>query len=325
MTRPLCLVTGATGAIGPAVVAAVSATHDVRTLSRQPPAPDLFPVRVAALTGDVADASAVRRAMDGAAAVVHLAALLHIVNPPPSLRGEYERVNVQGTATVLDAAREAGVSRVVLMSTIAVYGCAGRRLLSEASPPAPDTFYGGTKLAAERLALAATQADGAPLATVLRSAAVYGPRIKGNYQRLVLALARRRFVPIGPGDNLRTLVHEADLAAAAALAVSHPAAAGRVYNVTGGAPHPLRDIIAAICDGLGRRPPRWHAPVRPVRAALRAAGLVDARLPRMLDKYLEEVAVDGARMRDELGFTPGFGLLEGWRATIDAMRREGTL
>lgn len=325
MTRPLCLVTGATGAVGAAIVEAVAPTHDVRTLSRRPPAPDLFPVPVTAVTGDVADASAVRRAVEGVDAVVHLAALLHIVNPPPHLRGEYERVNVHGTAAVLDAARQAGVSRVVLMSTIAVYGHAGRRMLTEASPPAPDTFYGETKLAAERLALAAERADGTPLATVLRSAAVYGPRVKGNYQRLVLALSRGRFVPIGPGDNLRTLVHESDLAAAAALAVSDPGAAGRVYNVTDGAPHPLREIITAICDGLGRRPPRWHAPMAPIRVAMRAAGLLDARLPRMLDKYLEEVAVDGSLIQAELGFRPRYGLTEGWRATIDAMRREGTL
>jgi UDP-glucose 4-epimerase len=325
MSRPVCLVTGAAGAIGPGVVAAMARTHDVRTLSRSTPEPDLFRVPVQIFTGDVADPEAVGRASRGADVIVHLAALLHIVDPPPSMRAEYERVNVGGTAAVIDAARAEGVSRVVLLSTIAVYGYEKRTLLNEDSPARPDTFYGETKLAAERVALAARRTDGGPLAAVLRSAAVYGPRVKGNYQRLVHALARRRFVPIGAGENLRTLIFEDDLASATALAANHPAAAGRVYNVSDGTPHPLSEIIRSICGALGRRPPRWHAPVGPVRAALRAASVLNRALPRMLDKYLEEVAVDASRIQAELGYRPQVGLTEGWSATIAEMRRTGLL
>jgi nucleoside-diphosphate-sugar epimerase len=257
--------------------------------------------------------------------VVHLAALLHIVDPAPALRAEYERVNVGGTAAVIDAALAEDVARVVLMSTIAVYGDGTRARLDEESPPHPDTFYGETKLAAERLALTARRHDGRPLATVLRSAAVYGPRVKGNYDRLVRALARRRFIPIGPGENLRTLIFDRDLATATALAATHPAAAGRVYNVSDGTPHPLREIIAAISQALGRPSPRWHAPVVPVRLALRAASVIDRRLPRILDKYLEEVAIDASRIQLELGFRPATTLVDGWRATVDEMRRTGRL
>lgn len=325
MRRPVCLVTGATGAIGPGVVSALAATHDIRTLSRSHPEPGLFFGRVTAFIGDVSDPETVRRAAAGANVIVHLAALLHLVDPPPSMRGEYERINVEGTAAVVAAATSERVSRVVLMSTIAVYGHEAQVRLDEESPTRPATFYGQTKLAAEGIALAARRADGAPLATVLRAAAVYGPRVKGNYQRLVHALDRWRFVPVGRGDNLRTLVFEADLASATALAARHPAAAGRVYNVSDGTPHRLREIIVAICVALGRRPPRLHAPVGPVRAAVRAASLFDRRLPRMLDKYLEEVAVDASRIQAELGFRPKFGLREGWYATVEEMRRRGKL
>jgi len=121
------------------------------------------------------------------------------------------------------------------------------------------------------------------------------------------------------------VVFERDLASAVALASSHPAAAGRVYNVSDGAPHPLREIIAAICAALGRRPPRWQVPIGPVRAMLRAASVIDRRLPRMLDKYLEEIAVDASRITAELGFRPAAGLVEGWTATVAEMRRSGRL
>lgn len=325
MSRPVCLVTGATGAIGPGVVKALSATHDVRTLSRHAPDPAIFSVPVEVFTGDVTDPEAVRRAMHGADRVIHLAALLHIVDPAPGMRAEYEGINVGGTETVIEAAKLEGVARVVVMSTIAVYGYAGARLLDEDSPAAPDTLYGETKLAAERLALLARRSDGQPLTTVLRSAAVYGPRVKGNYQRLVTALARRRFVPIGRGENLRTLIYEDDLAAATAVAALHPAAAGRVYNVSDGAPHPLSGIIDAISLALDRPPPRWHVPVGPVRAALRVASVIDRRVPRMLDKYLEAIAVDASRIGRELGFRAGTGLVDGWGRTIAVMRREGRL
>lgn len=325
MSRPVAVVTGATGAIGPAVVDALSQTYEVRTFSRQPPTTGLFSTPVTPFTGDISDADALRRAARGAEVIVHLAALLHIVNPLPDMRAEYERVNVRGTAAVIDAAFSESVSRVVLMSTIAVYGYSTRTRLDEDSPVHPETFYGETKVSAERVALAAQRSDGRPLATVLRSAAVYGPRVKGNYDRLIRALARGRFVPIGPGDNLRTLIFDRDLAAATALAATHPVAAGRVYNVSDGSPHPLREIIAAICEALGRRPPRWHAPVAPIRLAVNAASVIDRRLPRMLEKYLEEVAVDASRIQVELGFKPATTLEDGWRATVAEMRQTGRL
>jgi nucleoside-diphosphate-sugar epimerase len=306
------------------VVDALGSSFDVRTLSRHLPAAGLFRVPVTPFVGDVCEAAQVRRAAAGVNVIVHLAALLHIVNPPASARPEYERVNLGGTTAVLEAAKAEGVSRVVFLSTIAVYGNQRRGLLNEDSPTHPDTFYAETKLAAEQVALSFRGLDDRPLATVLRAAAVYGPRVKGNYLRLVDALARRRFVPIGAGDNLRTLVFEDDLAAATALAATHADAAGRIYNVTDGQPHQVREIITAICAALGRRPPRWHAPIAPVRAALRAASIVDRRLPSMLDKYLEEVAVDGTRIQRELGFRPQTGLLDGWKATVAEMKRNET-
>jgi UDP-glucose 4-epimerase len=111
------------------------------------------------------------------------------INPLPELREKYESVNIGGTATVVEAAIKAGVKRVVLFSTIAVYGPSDGRVLNEMSPTHPDTFYAQTKRAAEQIVLNARGADGQPLGTVLRLGAVYGSRIKGNYERLTRALA----------------------------------------------------------------------------------------------------------------------------------------
>ena len=168
-----------------------------------------------------------------------MAALLHIANPPPEMREKYVRVNVGGTEAVVDAAIKAGVQRVVLFSTIAVYGASGGRVLDEMSPTCPDTFYGQTKLDAEQVVLKARRADGAPLGTVLRFGAIYGSRIKGNYERLTNALSRNRFIPVGNGLNRRTLIYDKDVGRAVVQVVSHPAAAGRLYNVTDGGFHSI--------------------------------------------------------------------------------------
>ena len=218
-------------------------------------------------------------------------------------------------------------------------------MLNEMSPTHSDTFYAQTKCAAEQIVLNARGADGQPLGTVLRLGAVYGSRIKGNYERLTRALAgnlgnlgtrsqflrklghvprllaklgqapspRFPFIPVGNGLNRRTLVYDKDVGRAAALAVSHPAAAGRVFNVTDGGFHTLNEIIESICSALGGKPPRLSLPVGPIRmmAGLIGKGVntigIKAPVTReTIDKYTEDIAVDGSLIQKELGFIPQY-------------------
>lgn len=329
--NPTCAVTGATGAVGPAVLAALQgAGYRLRVLSRTVPPATPIGEDVMVCRGDVADADAVRELVEGAEVVVHLASKLHVVNPSPAVSEEYHRVNVLGTETVVRAATEACVHRVVVVSSIAVYG-ATSGLVTEDSPPAPNTLYGETKLEAERLTHEFTRADGTPLCTVLRPAAVYGPGLKGNYLRLVQALANKRFVPIGNGTTRRPLIYDNDLAAAIVLAASHSAAAGRTYNVADGVPHQLDAIVSAICIALGRSSPRFSIPTpiaRSASAVVDRALALGRRRPRfrgLVDKYLESLEVDAARIERELGFVPRITLEAGWEQTVQALRRRGAL
>jgi len=199
-------------------------------------------------------------------------------------------------------------------------------------PTHPDTFYAQTKLSAEQIVLNARGAGGQPLGTVLRLGAVYGSRIKGNYERLTHALARNRFIPIGSGLNRRTLVYDKDVGRAAALAVSHPAAAGWVFNVTDGGFHTLNEIIESICSAFGRKPPQLSLPISPTRALVgliekgsHAIGLKPPITREMIDKYTEDIAVDGSLIQKELGFMPQYDLKVGWVETIREMRKTGQL
>jgi len=319
-----CLVTGATGAVGPRLVEMLcKAGWQVRVLVRQRPPYGLLPAEVEQYLGDVGDLAAVRRAVQDVEVIFHLAALLHITDPPPELRQQYERTNVDGTRHVIQAALEANVRRVVFFSTIAVYGYQSGRLLDETTPPCPDSFYGQTKRAAEEIVLTAQHSDGQPLGVVLRPGAVYGERVKGNYRLLLTLLRRGWFVPIGNGHNRRTIIYDRDLAQAAILAATHPGAAGNLFNVTDGQIHELRDIIAAMCTALGRRPPRFALPVRPLRlvvgiveASARLLGRSSPLTRAAIDKFTEDAAVDGRLFQSHLGFEPQYDLAAGWRETV---------
>jgi UDP-glucose 4-epimerase len=320
------LVTGATGAVGPALIRLLLAEGwAVRALVRKPAAARL-PPDVDIVEGDITDTCAVTRAVAGCDVVFHLAALLHVVDVPPTLAPEYERVNVSGTRILVDAAQETGVGRLVFFSSISVYGPSPGHGAAEDYPCRPDTDYGRTKLAAEQIALSARAPGGNPLGVVLRLAAVYGPGIKGNYERLARAIARGRFVRVGPGHNRRALVFDEDVARAAVLAALSPVAAGRIYNVADGVPHSMRDIVAAISAALERRPTVWRLPAAPVR---RLAGVIEAAATRLglrppirratIEKYLEDVMVDATRIQRELGFAPRVTLRDGWRRVVESL------
>jgi nucleoside-diphosphate-sugar epimerase len=258
--------------------------------------------------------------------------MLPIVDPDPGKIPLYELVNVEGTRTVVKTALEADVQELVFFSTIAVYGGSAGHVLTEDTAPRPGTLYAQTKRQAEQIVLDAYRPDGRAFGTVLRLAAVYGSRMKGNYRRLLQALARRRFIPIGPGTNRRTMVYDKDAASAALAVAGHPKAAGKVFNVTDGEIHSLNDIIQTMCEALGRKLPTLRLPVAPLRTAAdimdKGSRLLGLRLPGFrgaIDKYTEDLAVDGHRIQSEIGFRPKYDLRSGWKETIEEMRRRGEL
>lgn len=313
------LVTGAGGAIGFSLVERLLARgYAVRALVRESATVVPLADGVEIVRGDITDCALVRQAVAGADAVFHLAAKLHINNPSLALKDEYFRTNVEGTRCLARAASAANVERFIFFSTINVYGSTRPgQLFDEAASLNPDSWYAETKIEGERIVL------GELPSVVLRVAAVYGPRMKGNYPRLVEAVRRGRLAFIGDGRNRRTLVHETDVCDAAIAALEHDAAAGQTFNVTDGRVHTMREIIAAIASALEQRPPRLSLPARPVRLiaglledGLRLAGKSSPIGRATIDKLTEDIAVSGDKLQSELGFHPRFDLQTGWRQTV---------
>ncbi len=314
------LVTGASGVIGlPLVKRLVEQGEQVRVLVHQTPV-DL-PEGVQIYRGDINDAAVLHEAVAGVQAVFHLAAKLHTNNPGVDLHAEYARVNVQGTRSLAEAAQKANVERFVFFSSINVYGHSEPgQILDENAPLNPDSWYAETKVQAEQIV------SGLLPSVILRFAAVYGPRMKGNYLKMAHALKKRWFIPVGNGLNRRTLIYEEDAADAALLASHHSAASGRVFNVTDAQIYTLRQIIEAICAALQRPSPLFYLPAAPIRLS---AAVLESALHRvgkkspvgavMIDKLIEDVAISGNRLRDELGFTAQNDLRRGWTRTLEGL------
>ncbi len=246
---------------------------------------------------ELGDREGLRRAMDGCDAVFHLAALYAFRGEPL----EFERVNVEGTRNVLDAARAAGVARVVHTSTCATCGpVPGRPATEEDAPPARELSvpYKRTKLAAERVALAAAAA-GLDVVVVNPTTPVgEGDRAPTPTGRMVRGVASGRCRAFLAGSGLN-LVDVRDVARGHLLAWER-GQSGERY-LLGGEDLPLREAFALIARAAGRRPPRLRVPYVVARAAAAA---------RLLNRH--EVALarlpmyfSSAKAVRELGYRPG--------------------
>ena len=312
------LVTGASGFIGRHLQhSLIENGYKVRALSRKASHLTYVHPSVEVIRGDICDRKAVAIAVNGASVIFHLASKLHIPDPVEAQRQEYWNVNVEGTRSLAESAREAGTERVVFFSSINVYGPNQTHdIFREDAPLNPDSWYAETKAVGEEILM------GECPSVVLRLAAVYGPGLKGNYLRLLGALQKKRFLMLGKGLNRRTLVYVQDLCSAAVLAAGSAGAVGQIFNVTDGAIHTLRQIVDAMASAVGAPSPRLRLPVYPVRLLLgiaefvaRPLGLKSPVRMSTLDKFLEDMAVSGDKIKEKLGFCPIYDLERGWRET----------
>jgi dihydroflavonol-4-reductase len=241
---------------------------------------------------DLLDAPGLERALRGCDAVVHLAALYSYDAPA----AELVRVNVDGTRCLLDAAARAGIVRIVHTSTAGTCGPVPGRPATEAdAPPAWELAvpYKGTKLAGERLALAAGAVVVNPTAPVGD-----GDRRPTPTGRMVEGVVRRRIRGYLAGMGLN-VVDVRDVAVGHALALER-GRAGERY-LLGGVDLPLGELFGRIAALAGVPRPRVRVPYPAVQAAA-AVGLVnrhEARLAR-LPMYFESAKAEG-----ELGYRPG--------------------
>ncbi|MFQ5719345.1 MAG: hopanoid-associated sugar epimerase [Acidobacteriota bacterium] len=307
-----CLVTGATGFVGAAVMRRLlAAGHDVRVLVRTgADRRNLAGHDVEVCEGDLTDRASLAAALAGCTALCHVAAIYRLWHPRPA---EFYRVNVDGTRDLLVAAQAAGVDRIVYTSSVATLGWrAGGAPADEETPAALSDMVGHykrSKYLAEAAVRELVRTAHLPAVIVNPSAPVGPGDIRPTPTgRLVRdAAAGRMPAYLDTGLNI---VHVDDVADGhlRALTAGRP---GRRY-ILGGENLTLAAILATIASLAGRRPPRlklspsWVLPLAYLREAV--ARLTGGAEPRL--------TVDGVRLarhrmfftsdraRRELGYAP---------------------
>ncbi len=310
MTPRTVLVTGAAGFIGSSVAEALLRRGDrVRGIDSLDPFYDPALKRrnlaeaggFPCVEGDVRDPPAVRAALAGCDAVVHLAAKAGV---RPSLLDPvgYADVNLRGTAVVLEAALAAGVRTFVAASSSSVYGARAKAPFAESDPcDRPVSPYAATKRALE-LHCAARQASAGIDLCCLRFFTTYGPRQRPEMAIHAFCRAVEDGRPLafyGDGSSARDYTYVDDVVDGVLRALDR-SRGFRVYNLGGSRATTLADLVRAVEAATGR------------------AAILDRRPDQAGDVPL--TCADASLARAELGWSPSVPLEEGLRRFVAWMR-----
>jgi dihydroflavonol-4-reductase len=306
----LCLVTGGTGFVGSAVVRTLlGAGHDVRVLAR--PNSDrrnLANLVVEVVGGSLEDPPSLAQAVAGCRYLFHAAAdyRLWVRDPAPMFRA-----NVEGTRTLMRAALDAGIERVVYTSSVATLGLVSEGTADEETPSKVEDMIGPykrSKFQAEEVVRNLAARGGLP-AVIVNPSAPVGPRDRKPTPtgRLILEAARG-YMP-GYVDTGLNIVHVEDVAAGH-LAAAELGSIGERY-ILGGENLPLATILDEVARAAGNRAPRIRVPYSvayPVAMAAEFAARLSGKEPfitldgvRMSKKKMYFASVKAARA---LGYRP---------------------
>ena len=231
--------------------------------------------RLAMVEADICDYPSIRPAFEGVDHVYHLAALADIV---PSIQNpvSYYRSNVDGTLSVLEAARDAGVKRFMYTASSSCYGIPDEYPTPESAEPRPQYPYALTKWLGEQTAMHWCQVYGMPVVS-LRLFNVFGPRSRtsGTYGAvfgvfLAQKLAGKPLTIVGDGEQTRDFTYVTDIADAMFTAV-HSDASGKIYNVGSGNHYSVNSLAALIGGETVHIPKRPGEPDSTFAATARIA------------------------------------------------------
>ncbi len=302
------LVTGGAGFIGSHLVRALLEQGDfVRVLDNFSTGKreNLAGLSVELVQADLRDPARVAESVNNIDYVFHEAAFVSVPQSMDEPLTCFD-VNQRGTETLLEAARKAGVKRVVLASSAAVYGDLETMPLEEHFPLRPLSPYAVSKRVDELYAEMYTRSFGLEV-VALRYFNVYGPRQRPDsmYAAAVPIFARRLLddKPVtiyGDGGQTRDLIYVGDVVRANLAASQHPSAPGQVFNICTGGETRIIDLIEVLLDLFPSAPAPEFAPAR--------AG----------DIYRSVGSPQKAA--DLLGFKPQTSLAEGLNAVVDWMK-----
>jgi dihydroflavonol-4-reductase len=324
--------TGGSGFIGSRLAPlAIQAGHTVtvvtpiNTPAEQARCDALTKAGIKLVIAPLENSAVIARELQGHDVVIHLAAAQHEAEQPESY---FQRVNVDGTRSLMELAAKAGVRRFVHGSTIGVYGSAAAGSLDEESPLAPDNPYGRTKAAAERV----VREFASPLEWVIvRISETYGP---GDMRLLKLfrGIKKGRFPIVGDGQNLHQLIYVDDLSRGLLAACAQPAAHGQTIVLAGSEKITTNSMVSAVSEAVGNEKRIARVPLWPFTLAalffestFTPLGLKPPLHRRRLDFFKKSFSFSNTRAEQVLDFRPQVEFKEGARQTAQWYRANNML
>jgi nucleoside-diphosphate-sugar epimerase len=273
------------------------------------------------VSGDLGDQGAIRAGMESCDGAIHAAAMYEVGIPESQHQAMYE-ANVVGTQNVLDAAREAGIAKIVYVSTCGAFGNTHHQIVDESyEHPGEDftSYYEQTKVEAHRIAKQMI-AEGLPC-TIVQPGGVYGP---GDTSQLfdVLDQFMSGKMPLIPFPDLGLcLAHVEDTAAGIVLALDK-GRPGETY-VLAGPPTTMRDAVGIVAAASGKKAPKHAVPSAMIKA-LTPIGPLVGRMMGQPPNLRELIAsadnvtfwATNEKAVEELGFDPR-GVEDGIRQTLE--------
>ena len=270
--------------------------------------------------GDIRSPEALIASMRGVEGVFHLAAMIGAWHAME----EYYAVNVTGTENVCRAALQAGVHRIIHISSAMVYDMATRRAATEDDFLEPlDEPYSWTKAQSDMLVQRMIREEHLP-ATIIRAGTLIGPGDHLNFGRMVDRIRAGKGIIIGSGKNIVPLVYITDLVQGLLLALDSQQAEGKIYNISNDQAITQKVFFSAIAQEIGVPAPRIHVPYLPLYVAAhlaeRVAVLSNNRILPFLTRHGvklygadNRLSIDKARR--ELGYAPKVSLMQAIRIT----------
>ncbi len=246
----------------------------------------------------------------------------------PRFPKEFDEINVEGTRSLLVAARDSGVKRVVVMSSNSPNGCNPHRdhVFDESSAYNPYMGYGRSKAEMERV-VQEVQSGGELETVIIRAPWFYGPHQPARQTQFFEMIKAGRFPILGDGEQKRSMAYVDNLCQGLLLAAQVQEASGQTYWIADERPYTLNEIVSTVeevleqgfgirCTGKRFRLPSWIGDVaQGVDAVLQGVGLYEQRV-HVLGEMNKTIACRIDKAKAELGYSPRYSLREGMTESV---------